>query len=183
MSVHWMWSHTILYYTKDRCWPKTWTALSPTLFPRSPPRVPGPKHSISVPSSAGVAVTLSVDENEVALVPNPVPAVAVKAFPAPQVEVTLELLCTRGHSLLPFTLQVVTSVLSPLTSHLKVMVSPGQVGGAAVNWPAAAAADKWKAVVLWENVTVLVGYKWDSCCLKSSYLCPSRFRGVMIVTN
>ena len=114
-------------------------ALSPTLFPRSPPRVPGPKHSISVPSSSGVAVSLSVDEKEVALVPKPVSAVAVKALPGPQVEVTLELLCIRGHSLLPFTLQVVTIVLSPLTSHLKVMVSPGQVGGAAVNCPAAAA--------------------------------------------
>jgi len=145
--------------------------------------VPGPKHSISVPFSAGVAVTLSVDEKEVEAVPNPVSSVAVKAIPAPQVEVTLELLCTRGHTLLPFTLQVVTVVLSPLTSHLKVMVSPGQVGGAAVNWPAAAAADKWKAVVFLENVTVLVGYKLDSCCLKSSHLCPSKFREAMIVTT
>ena len=60
--------------------------------------MPGPKHSISVPSSSGVAVTLSVDENEVALVPNPVPDVAMKAFPTgPQIEMTLELLCNRGH--------------------------------------------------------------------------------------
>jgi len=158
-------------------------ALPPTLFPRSPP-LPGPKHSISVPFSAGVAVTFSVDEKEVAAVPNPVSAVAMKTLPGPQVEVTLELLCIRGHTLLPFTLQVVTIVLSPPTVHLKVMVSPGQAGGAALNCPAAAAIDKWKAVVFLEKVvTVLVGYKLDSCCLTSSHLCLSRFRGVMIVTN
>ena len=49
--------------------------LSPTLFSCS--RVAaGPKHSTTVPSNAG---PLSVDENEVALVPNPVPGAAVKA--------------------------------------------------------------------------------------------------------
>lgn len=59
--------------------------VSPTLFPRSAV-VPGPKHSISVPSSSGVAVTISNDEKEVALVPNPVPGVAVKTFPGPQLK-------------------------------------------------------------------------------------------------
>ena len=38
----------------------------------------GPKHSTRVPSSAGVAVPLSVDEKEVALVPNSGPGLAMK---------------------------------------------------------------------------------------------------------
>ena len=50
---------------------------APTLSPRSP-LVPGPKHSISVPSNSGVAVAFSVDEKEAAFVPNPGPDVAVK---------------------------------------------------------------------------------------------------------
>jgi len=135
--------------------------------------VPGPKHSISVPSRAGVAVTLSVDEKEVALVPNPVSAVAVKAIPAPQVEVTLELLCIRGHTLLPFTLQVVTIVLSPPTVHLKVMVSPGQVGGAAVNWPAAEAADKWKAVLFWRTSLYWWAINWTVAVSKAVIYVPA----------
>ena len=45
------------------------------------------------------------------------------------------MLCTRGQSLLPPTLQMVIPFLSPVTVHLKVKVSPGQVGGAAVNCP------------------------------------------------
>jgi len=113
-------------------------ALPPTLFPRSPP-LPGPKHSISVPFSAGIAVTLSVDEKEVALTPNPVPDVAVKALPGPQLKEVVPL-CNRGHALLLPTLQVVSIVLSPPTVHLKVKVLPGQLGGAAVNCPVALSA-------------------------------------------
>ena len=45
----------------------------------------GPKHSTSVPFSAGVAVPLRVDEKEVPLVPNPVPDVTMKGLPGPQV--------------------------------------------------------------------------------------------------
>jgi len=116
-------------------------ALPPTLFPRSPP-MPGPKHSISVPFSAGVAVTLSVDEKEVVVVPNPVPAMAVKALPGPQLAVASVSMCRREHLLLPPTLQVVIEVLSTPTVQLKVDVVSGQVGGAAVNCPATAAADK-----------------------------------------
>ena len=91
----------------------------------------GPKHSTSVPFSVVFAVPLSVDEKEVAFVPNPVLDLAVKASLGSQVgEVDP---CCRTHSLLPFTLQVVNPFLSPVTVHLKVKVSPGQVGGAAVN--------------------------------------------------
>ena len=92
----------------------------------------GPKHSTSVPFRAGSAVPLSVDVNEVALVPNPL---AVKALSGPQIDENDDL-CTRGHSLLPPTLQMVNPFKSPVTVHLKVKVSPGHVGGAAVNCPA-----------------------------------------------
>ena len=46
----------------------------------------GPKHSTSVPFSAGVVVPLSVDVKEVALVPKPVPGLAVKSSLGPQIE-------------------------------------------------------------------------------------------------
>ena len=97
---------------------------------------PGPKHSTSVPFSAEIAVPLSVDEKEVALVPNPVPGEAVKTLVEPQVRGALAVLCRREHSLLPPTLQMVTPLMS-LTVHLKVKVSPGQVGRAAMNCAAA----------------------------------------------
>ena len=91
----------------------------------------GPKHSTSVPFSAGSAVPLSVDTNEVALVPGPNPAsdIALKTLPSPQTDDEVDL-CTRGHSLLPPTLQVVNPVTLPVTVQLKVKVAPGQVGGA-----------------------------------------------------
>ena len=90
------------------------------------------KHSISVPSSVGVAVAVSVDEKEVAFVPgpNPVPGVAVKTGPHVDMPAVV---CARRHELLPPTLQLVCPFMSPVTVHLKVKVSPGQVGGAAVN--------------------------------------------------
>ena len=97
------------------------------MFPGSLDKA-GPKHSNRVPSSVGVAVPLSVDEKEVAFVPNPVPGEAVKAIPGPQVDVAPAVLCTRIHSLLPPTLQMVIPLLSPVTLHLKAKVSPGQVG-------------------------------------------------------
>ena len=93
----------------------------------------GPKHSTSVPFSA---VPLSVDEKKVVFVANPVLGLAVKTRPGPQVDVAPAVLCASRHSLLLFTLQMVTPFLSPVTVHLKVRVSPGQVGGAAVNCPA-----------------------------------------------
>ena len=97
----------------------------------------GPKHSTSVPSSVRSAEPLSVDEKEVAsLVSNLVPGVAVKACSGPQILEANDDRCIRGHSLLPSTLQMVNPFLSPTTVHLKVKVSPGQVGGAAVNCPA-----------------------------------------------
>jgi len=88
---------------------------------------PGPKHSTSVPFSAEVAVPLSVDVKEEALVPNPAPGLAVKGLPGPQVDVALAVLCERTHSLLPFILQMVTPFASPVTVHLKLKVSLGQV--------------------------------------------------------
>ena len=103
----------------------------------------GPKHSTSVPSSAGSAVPLSVDVNEVAVVPgpNPVPGLAVKASPAPQTGDEVDL-CTRVHSLFPPTLQMVNPLRSPVTIHSKVKESPGQVGGAAVSCPVTTPARK-----------------------------------------
>ena len=103
--------------------------LPPTVFSASLDKA-GPKHSTSVPFSARVAVPLSVDEKEG---PNPVPILALKTPPGPHVDVAPGVLCEKIHSLLPPTLQIVTPFLSPVTVHLKVKVSPGQVGGAAVN--------------------------------------------------
>ena len=79
---------------------------------------------------------LSVDEKELALVPNPVPGVALKALLGPQVAVEVDI-CARIHRmlLLPYILQIVIPLMSPVTVHLKVKVSPGQVGGGAVNCP------------------------------------------------
>ena len=97
----------------------------------------GPKHSTSVAFSVGIAVPLRVDEKEVApVIPNPVPAVTEKGLVDPQGAEALAVLCVRIHSLLPPTLQMLTPFMSPVTVHLKVKVSPGQVGGAAVNCPA-----------------------------------------------
>ena len=103
------------------------------MFPASLEKA-GPKHSTSVPSSVVVAVPLSVEVKEVELVPNSVPGAAVKGLATPQETGTFAVLCTREHSLLPFTLQMVIPLMSS-TVHLKVKVSPGQVGGAAVNCP------------------------------------------------
>ena len=101
----------------------------------------GPKHSTGVPFNAVVAVPLSVDEKEVALVvPNPVTPLAVKASLGLQLgEVDP---CRRAHSLVPPTLQMVNPFLSPVTIHLKVKVSPGQVGRGAVNCPATSPEEK-----------------------------------------
>ena len=110
--------------------------LLPTLFPGSRVAL-GPKHSTSLPSSAGVSVVLSVDVKEVALVPNPAPGVAVKASflsLGPQFSVDVERCARVQRLLLPPTLQMVVPL--PFTVHLKVMVPPGQVGGAGMNCPA-----------------------------------------------
>ena len=109
--------------------------LLPTLFPGSRVAL-GPKHSTSLPSSAGLSVVLSVDVKEVALVPNPVPGVAVKAsfLPlGPQFSVEVERCARVQRLLLPFTLQMVVPL--PFTVHLKIMVPPGHVGGAGMNCP------------------------------------------------
>ena len=86
-------------------------------------------------SSVGVAVPLSIDVKEAPFVPNPVPDLAVKTPLSPQVVVVLGLLCDRVHSL-PFTLQAVIPLMSPVTVQVKVKVSSGQVAGAGVNCPA-----------------------------------------------
>ena len=77
---------------------------------------------------------LSVDVKEGPLDPNPVTDLAVKALSGPQIEEEVDL-CTRIHSLMPLSLQIVNPFLSPVTLQVKVKVSPGQVGGAAVNCP------------------------------------------------
>ena len=113
-------------------------ALIPTLFSRSA-LLAGPKHSTSIPFSVVVAVPLSVDEKEGPFVPNPVLGLAVKTLfpPIGKQEKLLVNKCAREHQLLlAFTLQMLYPSLSPITVHLKMKVSPGQVGGAAVNCPA-----------------------------------------------
>ena len=94
----------------------------------------GPKHSTSVPSSLGVAMPLSVDENKVALVPNPVPDTAMNGLSDPQARGALTVLCGRIHSLLPFTLHMVIPLLFPMV-HFKMKEPLGQVGGAGMNCP------------------------------------------------
>ena len=76
---------------------------------------------------------LSVDEKKVVLVANPVPGFAVKTPPGPHVDMEPTVLCGSKHSLLPFTLQMVTPFLFPVTVHLKVKVSPGQIGRGEMN--------------------------------------------------
>ena len=75
--------------------------LLPTLFPES--KVPpGPKHSTSVPFSAGSAVALSVDVKG-PFDPNPLSGVAVKGWLAPlgiQVLTVPVDTCSRRHRLL-----------------------------------------------------------------------------------
>ena len=98
----------------------------------------GPKHSTSVPSSGRVAIPVSVDVNDVALVPgpNPIPGLAVNSLFGPHCTLPATI-CDKGHSKVPptFTLQMVTPFLLPKTVHLKVKGSPGQVGEAAMNCP------------------------------------------------
>ena len=116
-------------------WPVIWRVLFPTTFSASLEKA-GPKHSISVPFSVGVAVPLSVDVKEVALVPNPVPVVTVKGLVDPQGRGSCIVVCGRRHPLLPPTLQWVTPFMSPVTVQLKVKVSPKQLGRTATNCPA-----------------------------------------------
>ena len=111
------------------------------MFPASMEKT-GPKHSTSVSFSAEVAVPLRVDVKQVPPVPNPVSVVIVKGLPDPQGPGAIAVLCTSEHSLLPPTLQMVIPFLSPVTVHLKEKVSPGQVGGAAVNCPATPPRDR-----------------------------------------
>ena len=112
-----------------------WRVLPPTLFPGSLGKA-GPKHSTSVLFSPEVAVPLSVDEKEIAFVPNPVPVVTMKGLPDTQGRGASTVLCSSVHSVLPPpTLHIVIPFMSPVTLHLKVKVSPGQMGEAAVNCP------------------------------------------------
>ena len=98
-----------------------------------------------MPFNSEVAVPLSVDEKEVALViPNPVLDLAVKVLPGPHVDMAPTVLSEKIHALLPPTLQVVNPLLYPVTVHLKVKVSPGQVGGAAVSCAVTSPGEKTK---------------------------------------
>ena len=93
-------------------------------------------------------MTLSVDENKVALVvPNPVQGLALKELPDPQRRGKPLVLCTRAHSLLPPTLQMVIPSVFP-TLHVKVKVSPGHVGGAGVNCPATSPGDQIVTIII-----------------------------------
>ena len=106
----------------------TWRVLFPNTVPLSLSR-----HSTSVSSSERVAVPLSVDVKEGPFVPNPVPAVAVKAFPGPHEDVPPGVPCARAQALLPPTLQMVIPFLSPVTVQVKLKVSLGQVAEDPVN--------------------------------------------------
>ena len=108
--------------------------LFPTMFPAFRLGA-GPKHSTSVPSSAGIIVPLNVDVQEIAGCEN-------TARPT-SIGVTWITICNRVHRSLPLpTFQMVTPVMSPPTVHLKLMVPLGQVGGGAVNCPAASPGNK-----------------------------------------
>ena len=131
-----------------------------TLFPGSR-LLAGPKHSMKVPFKAAVAVPLSVDEKEVALVPNPVPGLAVKTSLGPQVEEEEFDVCVREQSLFPFTLQMVYPFLSPPTVHLKVKVSPGQVGGGAANCPVTSPESEHKTLTYVLLLSMKAG-EWSS---------------------
>ena len=108
----------------------------PTLFSESSVES---KHSTSTPSSTESAVALSVDVKG-PFDPNPLSDIAVKRWLVPlgiQVLVAPVVRCDRAQRLvLPFTLQTVVPLMTPTTVHLKVKVSPGQVGGAAMSCPA-----------------------------------------------
>ena len=105
----------------------TWRVLFPNIVPLILSR-----HSTSVSSSERVAVPLS-DDVKGPFVPNPVPAVAVKAFPGPHEDVPPGVPCARRHSLLPSTLQRVIPFPTPVTVQVKLKVSLGQVVESAVN--------------------------------------------------
>ena len=129
--------------------PIIWRISIPTLF-SAPLEKAGPKHSTSVPFSARVAVPLSVDTKEVALVPNPVAVVTVKGLPYPQGPGISAVLCSKVHSLLP-TIQAVTPSLFPVTLQVKMKVSPGQVRGGIVNCPETSPGEKNDNTFLWCN--------------------------------
>ena len=115
--------------------------MFPTIFPASLEKA-GPKHSTSVPFSSEVAVPFRVDVKEVALVPNPVPVVTVKRLPDPHGPGALTVLCSRPHSLLLPTIQMVIPLISPVTVHLKVKVSLGQMEETEVNCPVTSPGEK-----------------------------------------
>ena len=55
----------------------------------------GSKQSNSIPSTVELVVPLSVDENEIVVVPNPIPDLAVKSLSGPQTEEKEVDLCRR----------------------------------------------------------------------------------------
>ena len=122
--------------------------MSPTLLLTSLEKS-GPKHSTSVPCNSGVAVPLSVDKKRLAfVVPKPVLAAAMKTPPGPHVDVASGVVCARIHSLLPFTLQMVIPFLFPVTIHVRVKVSPGQVGGSGMCCPATLPVEEIHTVII-----------------------------------
>ena len=94
-----------------------WRVLFPTMFLASLEKA-GPKHSTSVPSSVEDAVPLSVEEKEVASVPNPISVVAMKGLPGQQGRSCI-VVCGRRHPFFLSTLQWMTPFMSPLTVQLK----------------------------------------------------------------
>ena len=102
-----------------------------------------------MPFSVSSAIPLNVDMKEVALVPNPVPEAAIKGLPDPQGAGACVVLCVRMHSSPTF--QRVIPLMSPVTLHVKVKVSPGQVRGGAMNCPKTLPGDDF-----YKNYTLII---------------------------
>ena len=137
-------------YTTSQYKPNIHSVMFPIMFSGST-LLAGPKHSTSVPFSAGNAVPLSVDEKDGPLVPNPVLDKAVKVAPGLQIREDF-VLCIRIHSLLLFTLQMVNPLMFPTTVHLKMKVSSGQVGGAAIICPVTSSVEKVNTVTMYSTI-------------------------------
>ena len=78
-------------------------------------------------------------------------------------------LCSRGHSVLPPTFQMVYPLMFPTTVQLNVKASPGHVGGAAVNCPTTLPGAKHSHLHMF---TENIGVKGlEQCCHTRKVVC------------
>ena len=144
------------YTQEERYIPTIWRVMFPTMFsgflqgdcPEFEPESSGclTKHSTSVPFNSEVAMPLRLDVKKPGpVVPNPLPVLAMKGLPEPQGSGSFIVLCSKKHSLVP-TRQTMASSLSPSTVQKKVKVSLGQVGRAAVKFPATSPGRRIKTI-------------------------------------